>query len=193
MTKKQTKTKLAYRIHCPVERQLTSQQFADLELEILIGNTLDAAKEYDANANASYHEYYLDRLQSIRQEGESTLYFSTTSSSKHLVVKWLASYNSFQEYGLEWFAPRLDDTSIEIEYLQLAAKLFKQLERDPSPALVLQVLHKMGAKRVRYGAKHSCWIFQPDATESDYQLPWTRKEPERNPVYRLACSNTLFA
>lgn len=174
MTTRIKPCRIAYRLSNHGPRR-DSREYADLVLEVMLGSTKDAAREYDAHPEP----WELERLQKIRAQGESTKYFqdSDSCSDSRFTLTWLTAESSYREYQTEWFACRVDACSFEPDVVKLLAKLIKltgERGNDTGPANVLATLHEMGARRVKYADDvYSAWIFQDEPTVADIAIPWT--------------------
>lgn len=165
---------IAYRLSNHGPRHDRSQ-YANLTIEIMLGQSVDAAREYDEHPT----EYELQRLQAIRSQGRSSKYF-VTSGSDNIALQWLGSRESFEKYETEWFALRAEPCPFDASYVKLLARIIKQCgeSTEPSPYLILSILHSMKARRVHYGnGVYGAWIYDDEPTVDDVAIPWKKPEP----------------
>jgi len=175
--KREKPCRLAYRLAKRGPNQYESRDFAYLHIEIMLGETYDAAKEYDARPD----KYHLERLEQIRSEGSTTKYFRDDSfNESKLDLQWLTSCENYNQYGTEWFACKIEGASFTPRVSQLLGKLVKATGgkgNDTTVGAVIEAMHAMGAKRVKYANNASyTWIFLEPPNEADLALPWKKRE-----------------
>ena len=170
------KNAIGYRISCGDGRG----PYAHLRIEIMMGRIVDAAKEYDRQGDA----YYLERLQKIREDGDSTKYFHPSNRGK-FELRWQTDADKVErDNGEVWYACSIENADFSPDVAALIGKLARKLCSDgysdcwsKQPAEVLMRLHEMGAIKVEYSADvYDAWTIRGEATCADIASPYEAKE-----------------
>jgi hypothetical protein len=177
---KQPKQLLGYRLYQSCQNNGWGN-YGHLHLEIVIGYKLNAARRYDQQPS----DYNLERLQLIRELGQSADYLDETSSDR-IEIRWQSDKENWEKYPAgHWYAGQIESCPLCEKHIKIVAKLAATIAKTngaayDNPRDVIKALDSMGARRVFHDQKapYGAWIF--DASE-DWAIldkaPWEKAAP----------------
>jgi len=142
-----------------------SHRYAHFEIDVLAGSILDAAVQYNHDPS----QYYLERLQTIRELGSSTKYFDSFSDSRICTLSWQSDPDAWGQErhadSPEWYAGGVQRAKLTKASVQFFSRLIKAgAGEDTDPRKTLDALHGMNAIHVGSpsGVPYACYIIQED-------------------------------